>query len=113
VVVTPVAAWIWLCEGWRRPAAALVAFAAGVLAEVIWLADAGAHGWEALIAPTAGLEGATGWGIGVTGLAALAWSVAGPRRSDRSGLGPDRVLLGVFGLSGLGVLFQQVARMLV
>ena len=112
-VVTPIATWIWLRKGWRRPAVAMIAFAAGLVGEAVWLYDVASHGVGRVIEPDMGLGGRTAWGLGVTGLAALAWSLAGAWKAGRTDrLEPDRVLQAVFGLFGTGVLLQQIARAL-
>jgi hypothetical protein len=106
----PIAAWIWLRRDGRRPALALVAFAAGLVAQVAWLYEIAANGLGVLLIPERGPDGVFAWGLGVTGVAALISSVgAGSREGPGGLLVPDRALQLAFGLFGLGVLLRQIA----
>lgn len=107
----PVAAWIWLRAGGRRRVVALVAFAAGLVAQVAWLYDVATHGPGVILHPAAGMNGWGAWSLGVAGLAALLSGIRAAR-GLRGLLEPDRAFEVAIGLFGVGVLLQQIARAL-
>lgn len=109
----PIVAWIWLRAGGRRRVVALVAFAAGLVAQGAWLYDVAADGPGAILQPAAGMNGWGAWSLGIAGLAALLSGIrAAWGRGLRGLLDPDRAFEVAIGLFGVGVLLQQIARAL-
>ena len=109
----PIAAWIWLRRGERRKALALVAFGAGLVAQVAWLYEIATGGLDVVLEADAGLDGWGAWSLGIAGLIAIVSGLkAGMERGPRGLLDPDRAFELAIGLFGTGVLLQQIARAL-
>ena len=112
-IAIPMAAWIRLRAGGRRRVVAIVAFAAGLVAQVAWLYEVAADGLGAILQPEAGMNGWGAWSLGVAGLAALLSGISAAwGRGLRGRLDPDRAFEVAIGLFGVGVLLQQIARAL-
>lgn len=107
----PIAAWIWLRDGEGRKALALVAFAAGLVAQAAWLYEVARGGLDAVLAAEAGLDGWGAWSLGIAGLIAIVSGLRGGfDRDPGCRLDPERAFEVAIGLFGTGVLLQQIAR---
>ena len=109
----PIAAWIWLRRGERRKALVVVAFGAGLVAQVAWLHEIATNGLGAVLEADAGLDGWGAWSLGIAGLIAIVSGLkAGVDRGRGGLLDPDRAFEIAIGHFGTGVLLQQIARAL-
>lgn len=113
IIAMLLGAWLWLRRGGRRRVLILVAFAAGLVAQLAWLYQVADDGLDAILVPGAGMDGWGAWSLGVAGLVAI---VSGLRAGLEGGsdglLDPDRAFELAIGLFGTGVLLQQIARAL-